>query len=112
MIGSNRWQFVPTFLFQSVTAELLKNGHSVTTVKFRDTNLPPLPTSGHPNFTLVSEIVIVTTVMAVKPGARAGAPEHQQQPRRAPLHDGRRGGPVQAAPRAYLGIRPESAVDH
>jgi len=38
---------------QSVTAELLKNGHSVTTVKFRDTNLPPLLTSGHPNFTLV-----------------------------------------------------------
>jgi len=38
---------------QSVTAELLKHGHSVTTVKFQDTNLPPLPTSGHPNFTLV-----------------------------------------------------------
>jgi len=38
---------------QSVTGELLKNGHSVTTVKFRDTNLPPLPISGHPNFTLV-----------------------------------------------------------
>ena len=43
------------FPFQSVTGELLKNGHSVTTVKFRDTNLPPLPISGHPNFTLVSE---------------------------------------------------------
>ena len=109
MIGSKKWQFVPTFLFQSVTAELLKNGHSVTTVKFRDTNLPPLPTSGHPNFTLVSEIVIVTTV---KPGARAGAPEHQQQPGRAPVHDGGRGRPVQASPRAYLGLRPESALDH
>ena len=46
--------FSPIFLLQSVTAELLKNGHSVTTVKFRDTNLPPLQTSGHPNFTLVS----------------------------------------------------------
>ena len=46
---------VSIFVFQSVTAELLNNGHSVTTVKFRDMNLPPLPTLGHPNFTLVSE---------------------------------------------------------
>lgn len=68
MIVTKKWQFVPTFFFQSVTAELLKNGHSVTTVKFRDTNLPPLLTSGHPNFTLVSGRVMVTTI--VKPGAR------------------------------------------
>ena len=46
-------------LFQSVAAELLKHGHSVTTVKFQDTNLPPLPTSGHPNFTLVGAVIVI-----------------------------------------------------
>ena len=46
-------------IFQSVTAELLKHGHSVTTVKFQDTNLPPLPTSGHPNFTLVGAVIVI-----------------------------------------------------
>ena len=50
---------VSLLLFQSVTAELLKHGHSVTTVKFQDTNLPPLPTSGHPNFTLVGAVIVI-----------------------------------------------------
>ena len=42
-----------------MTAELLKHGHSVTTVKFQDTNLPALPTSGHPNFTLVGAVIVI-----------------------------------------------------
>ena len=42
------------WLTQSVTEELLLRGHHVTTVKFRDTALPPLRTAGHSNFTLVS----------------------------------------------------------
>ena len=54
-------------------------------------------------------IVIVTVAAA---GCPPGAPQHQQQPRGAPLHHGGRGRSVQAAPRADLGLRPESVLDH
>jgi hypothetical protein len=58
---------------QAVTEELLARGHAVTTVKFRDTSLPPLRTAGHANFTLVRPPDPLPLILLT-----AGRAQHQQ----------------------------------